>query len=76
MLPAASVIFYGVWKYFMLAYQTGEVSGESAWNPVIWPFRTSFVIGYGLIILQTIAEVLKCILVLMGHDVPRPEVEE
>lgn len=75
-LPAATVILYGLWKYLAYAYLTGEQSGESAWNPIVWPFRTTFVIGYGLIILQTIAEILKCILVLMGHDVPRPEAPE
>jgi len=75
-LPASSLILYGLWEYLVYAYETGEQSGESAWNPVVWPFRSSFVIGYALLILQTVAEILKCILVLMGHDVPRPEVTE
>lgn len=72
-LPASCLIIYGLWEYLVYAYETKEESGESAWNPQVWPFRTTFVIGYALLILQTIAEILKCVLVLRGHDVPRPE---
>jgi TRAP-type mannitol/chloroaromatic compound transport system permease small subunit len=72
-LPASVLLLYGLWDYLVYAYEHQEVSGESAWNPVVWPFRTSFVIGFSLLLLQTIAEILKCILVLMGQHVPRPE---
>jgi TRAP-type mannitol/chloroaromatic compound transport system permease small subunit len=75
-LPASLLIIYGLWDYLVYAFQNGEQSGESAWNPVVWPFRTTFVIGYALLILQTVAEIMKCILVLLGHHVPRPEAME
>jgi TRAP-type mannitol/chloroaromatic compound transport system permease small subunit len=75
-LPAATLVLYGLWDYFVYAYVNGELSGQSAWNPIVWPFRTTFVIGFALVILQTVAEILKCVLVLMGHDVPRPEAME
>ena len=73
-LPATVLVLNGVWDYLLYAYDHQELSGESAWNPLVWPFRTTFVIGFSLLILQTIAEILKCVLVLMGHDVARPEV--
>ena len=72
-LPATVLVLNGVWDYLLYAYEHQELSGESAWNPLVWPFRTTFVVGFSLLILQTIAEILKCVLVLMGHDVARPE---
>ncbi len=61
----------GVWLTYRLgvyawdAYQSGETSGESAWNPVIWPFRTVFVIGFGLLTLQALAELAKALRTLL-----------
>lgn len=75
-VPATLLLIYGLWDYLIYAYENQEVSGESAWNPVVWPFRTTFVIGTVLLLLQTVAEILKCILVLLGYDVPRPESAE
>lgn len=72
-LPATLLVLNGVWDYLLYAYEHQELSGESAWNPLVWPFRTTFVVGFSLLILQTIAEILKCVLVLMGHEVARPE---
>ena len=37
----------------------GERSGESIWNPVVWPARLSFFVGFILFALQILAEVLK-----------------
>ena len=51
----------------MEAYLSGEQSGQSAWNPVIWPFRAAFFIGYALLLLQGISELLKNILYLTGE---------
>jgi TRAP-type mannitol/chloroaromatic compound transport system permease small subunit len=43
-----------------------EVSGESAWNPVIWPFRVVWAVGYATLCLQAIAETLRSARVLFG----------
>ncbi len=66
----------GLIHYVQYAYENNELSGESAWNPVVWPFRVTFVIGMLLLLIQAVAEVLKCILVLMGQEVPAPEAME
>jgi TRAP-type mannitol/chloroaromatic compound transport system permease small subunit len=50
-----------------------ELSGESAWNPIIWPFKFTFVIGFVLLLMQIVAEALKRVLVLAGREVPEPE---
>lgn len=68
LLPIVAWTTYGVWNYMLDAYNLGERSGQSAWNPVIWPFRTMFVLGLALFTLQIVAEILKCLLVLSGYQ--------
>ena len=75
-LPATILLLGGLWDFMAYAYANNQGSGRSVWNPVVWPVRVGFVIGFALLLLQIVAEILKCILVLMGHDVPRPAAEE
>ena len=62
----------GLWEYFHAAYKVDETSGESAWNPIIWPFKFTFVMGFVLLLMQTVVEVIRCILTLSGREVPAP----
>ena len=66
LLPGAIWLTFGLYGYALEAYESGEVSGESAWNPVIWPFRTVWVIAFVVLVLQTFAELLKSFLILFG----------
>lgn len=51
------------------AYARGEVAGLSAWNPLIWPFRAVWLLGFALLALQVFAEAAKSLLALVsGHD--------
>ena len=36
-----------------------EVSGESGWNPLVWPVKTAIAIGFSVFAIQLIAEVIK-----------------
>ncbi len=74
LLPMLVWCSWGLWEYFLEAYKVNEVSGESAWNPIIWPFKFIFAFGFYLLAIQTVAEICKCVLVLMGRDVPEPDV--
>ena len=73
LVPMLLWLCAGLWDYFQQAYRVDEVSGESAWNPIIWPFKYSFVIGFVLLLMQTAAEIVKCIMRLCGREVPEPE---
>jgi TRAP-type mannitol/chloroaromatic compound transport system permease small subunit len=73
LLPMLIWCSWGLFVYFLEAYKVNEVSGESAWNPIIWPFKFMFTFGFYLFTIQTVAEVCKNVLVLMGRDVPEPE---
>lgn len=48
------------------AFETGEGSGLSAWNPRIWPYRIVYVVGLALMVLQSIAKVLQSVLLAAG----------
>jgi TRAP-type mannitol/chloroaromatic compound transport system permease small subunit len=73
LVPMILWLCAGLWDYFHQAYKVNELSGESAWNPIIWPFKFTFVIGFVLLLMQTMAEALKRVLVLAGREVPEPE---
>nr|WP_304363580.1 TRAP transporter small permease subunit [Jiella sp. LLJ827] len=60
-LPAIAVLCYHSGVFAMAAYASGERSGQSAWNPPIWPFRVLIVFSLVVLALQILAETLKCI---------------
>lgn len=68
LLPAAFWLTDALWTYALQAYQSGEQSGQSAWNPVIWPFRLVFFAGFVLLALQGIAELLRVARFLAGRN--------
>jgi TRAP-type mannitol/chloroaromatic compound transport system permease small subunit len=71
-LPCLCWVTWSLWHYWLGAFRSGELSGQSAWNPVIWPFRLIFFIAFVLLILQIVAEMVKAILYLAGR---RPSYE-
>ncbi|MEP1768348.1 MAG: TRAP transporter small permease subunit [Sulfitobacter sp.] len=44
------------------AFETGEGSGLSAWNPKIWPYRVIYVFGMATMVFQSFAKILQCAL--------------
>jgi TRAP-type mannitol/chloroaromatic compound transport system permease small subunit len=66
-LPCLAWVTWSLWDYWMKALRTNELSGQSAWNPVIWPFKLVFFIAFLLLALQIVAEILKAILYLAGR---------
>jgi TRAP-type mannitol/chloroaromatic compound transport system permease small subunit len=76
LLPASAWITYGLWQYFFEAYRTGERSGSSAWNPVLWPFRFILFIGFLAFTLQVFAEIIKRIYSIVGRPIREEAVEE
>lgn len=72
LLPILIWVSWALFVYFFEAYKVNEVSGESAWNPIIWPFKFSFAFGFFLFTMQIVVETIKCALTLLGRDVPAP----
>jgi TRAP-type mannitol/chloroaromatic compound transport system permease small subunit len=69
MLPACFWLMLSLWGYAVDAYQSGENSGQSAWNPPIWPFRMVFFSGFAMLTLQGTLELIKAASVLFGWQV-------
>ncbi|MBL6599870.1 MAG: TRAP transporter small permease subunit [Alphaproteobacteria bacterium] len=69
MIPVCAWVTWGLYEYAVEAYVTGEVSGESAWNPIIWPFRVVWFLGFVSLTLQGIAELIKNVMILQGIDI-------
>lgn len=63
-LPALTLIFLRLAEYAGAAYISGETTGQSAWNPPIWPFRMIIAASFLILALQVLAEILKCIGIL------------
>lgn len=66
MLPFGFWLSYRLGVYAFEAFMSGEQSGESAWNPVIWPYRTVFFVGIAMLTLQCVAQWIRALKALFG----------
>lgn len=64
-LPLMVWLTWEVFKYFHDAWESGERSGRSAWNPVVWPVYLIWCFGFSLLCLQLMAELLKAFTILI-----------
>lgn len=61
LFPFVIWVTYALFWYAVEAYVGQELSGKSAWNPVVWPYRVLLVIGFATFALQILSEILKSI---------------
>jgi TRAP-type mannitol/chloroaromatic compound transport system permease small subunit len=73
MLPASWWLTWGLWEYALDAFQSGELSGQSAWNPVIWPFRMVFFSGFLLLSIQGTVGLLKALAIAFDRGAQGPD---
>ena len=71
LVPMLLWLTWGLWEYFTEAYRVDETSGESAWNPIIWPFKFSLVIGIVLLFMQTVVQIVRSLMILAAGNPPR-----
>ena len=69
LMPATIWITWQLGRVAVEAFIVGETSGESAWNPIIWPLRLMVTIGFSFFALQTIAEVIRAFRMMIGRPV-------
>jgi TRAP-type mannitol/chloroaromatic compound transport system permease small subunit len=65
LLPVAVLLAYLSWPFFLDAYRSNEVSGNAG-GLLRWPVKLLFPLGFGLLCLQGLAEVVKRIAYLRG----------
>jgi TRAP-type mannitol/chloroaromatic compound transport system permease small subunit len=69
-LPFMIWLVFGLQGRFAAALRSGEKSGQSAWNPPVWPFRLIFLIAFALLTLQILAQILRALRELTGPRRP------
>jgi len=65
-LPFLVLLTYALYDYTAGAYASDERTGQSAWNPPIWPLRAVITLSMALLALQVVAEILKSAATLFG----------
>ena len=68
-LPTVTWITWGLLAHFQEAYRTGERSGSGGWNPIVWPFKLILLVGFVILTMQIVAEIIKRAASLMGRPV-------
>jgi TRAP-type mannitol/chloroaromatic compound transport system permease small subunit len=65
LMPMAIVVLKLSWPVFMHAFESGEMS-NSPGGLIVWPARLMIPVGFALLILQGVSELIKRIGFLMG----------
>jgi TRAP-type mannitol/chloroaromatic compound transport system permease small subunit len=72
LMPFVCLMIYYFVPYFLLSFRTGEVSTNSG-GLIIWPAKSFLLIGFILLGLQGISEIIKKIAIMRGFmDDPTP----
>ncbi len=71
LLPVCLLILSDAWGYAWLAIQENESSINPGGLPW-WPMKLAIPIGFGLLALQGVSEIIKGVAILIGHR-PLPE---
>lgn len=70
LLPMTIIIGWLSWPYFLESWSSGEIS-SNAGGPIRWPAKPMITVGFLLLTLQGVSEVVKRIAFLMGAG-PNP----
>ena len=70
LLPFALFMTYECWTFFYRSWLSGEMSG-SAGGLILWPARLSLFLGFLLLFVQGLSELVKRIAVMQGR-IPDP----
>lgn len=72
LMPYALLMFYYFIPYFLRSFANGEMS-SSAGGLTLWPAKLTLLVGFGLLTLQGISEIIKKIAIMRGLiDDPNP----
>jgi TRAP-type mannitol/chloroaromatic compound transport system permease small subunit len=68
LLPMCALMIWFTWPWFLEAYATGEMSANSG-GLVRWPVKLCLPLGFALVALQGLSEIIKCAAALAGRHV-------
>src|SRR3954449_6575658 len=69
-LPGIAALLYAGYHYAALSWRIGEHSTVTADGPPIYPFKTVIPLAGGLIMLQGVAEIVRCVVCLQTGEWP------
>jgi len=75
LLPAVLIIGWLAWPYFIESYSRHELS-NNAGGLIRWPAKLLLPVGFGLLALQGVSEIIKRIGFLIGHAELMPKYEK
>jgi TRAP-type mannitol/chloroaromatic compound transport system permease small subunit len=75
LMPAALILTWLCWEYFAKSYEIGEMSGNAGGLPR-WPVKLIVPIGFALLSLQGMSEIIKRAAVLSGRTELAPKYEK
>jgi TRAP-type mannitol/chloroaromatic compound transport system permease small subunit len=67
LLPMTLIVLYYAWPFFLNAFTSGEHSGNPG-GLILWPAKLLIPIGFILLLLQGLAEIIKRIGFLLGVE--------
>ena len=65
LLPAATILSYLSWPFFLSSLRSGEVS-MNAGGLILWPIKLVLPVGFTLLVLQGLSELIKRVAALRG----------
>lgn len=71
--PAMAIFAWLGWAYFWRSFELNERIVTSPWLPIVWPFKFVIPATAALLILQGIAEAIRCWHRAFGPDLPEDE---
>jgi TRAP-type mannitol/chloroaromatic compound transport system permease small subunit len=74
LFPTMGVLAYFGWNFFVPSFQSGEYSSNTG-GLILWPVKLLMPVGFGLVLLQGVSELIKRIAALHGGDEQTVEYE-
>lgn len=65
LIPLCILMLYEGWPYFWIAFESGEMSGNAG-GLIRWPVKLLIVVGFALLLLQAVSELIKRVAILRG----------
>jgi TRAP-type mannitol/chloroaromatic compound transport system permease small subunit len=77
LMPMCLILIWFTWPWFVDAWRSGEMS-SNAGGLVRWPVKLLLPVGFTLVALQGVSEILKCVVSLVtgerrGHAYEKPQ---
>lgn len=63
-VPFSVWLSWALYFYFLGAWKSGETTGQSAWNPPLWPARLFYLISFVLLAVQAVRQLIRAVALL------------